>query len=222
MSVTRTGSPRAGRRTVLAGALGDLLLAAGLAACADESGQPRRSSASGSAPATPNASSFSGQPPSALESPASAAIGSAHTAASAAIGSAHTAASAAASSAAARASEFAASVDAETHRRSATAEKELKNVEGRGNALSEVGMTGIPTAQTGGVLAVLVTITNKTRDEASYAVQIDFKDASGKVVETRYADAERLKPGGKEQPIAFSHEPPEPRLTRSLAKAQRY
>ncbi|MBL1080827.1 hypothetical protein JK359_02360 [Streptomyces actinomycinicus] len=211
MSVTRTGSPRAGRRIALGGALGGLLLAAGLAACADESSQPRRSSASASAPATPNASSFSGQPPSALES-----------AASAAIGSAHAAASAAASSAAARASEFAASVDAETHRRSATAEKELKNVEGRGNALSEVGMTGIPTARTGGVLAVLVTITNKTRDEASYAVQIDFEDASGKVVETRYVGAEHLKPGGKEQPIAFSHEPPEPRLTPVLAKAQRY
>jgi hypothetical protein len=142
--------------------------------------------------------------------------------ASAAVSSARASASAAASSASARASEFEASVDAETQRRSAAAEKELKNVEGRGNALSEVAMTGMPRAQTGGVLAVLVTITNKTRSEASYAVQIDFKNAAGKVVETRYVGAEHLQPGKKEQPIAFSHQPPEPKLTPVLAKAQRY
>ncbi len=83
-------------------------------------------------------------------------------------------------------------------------------------------MTGIPRAQTGGVLAVLVTITNKTRSEASYAVQINFTNSAGDVVETRYVGAEHLQPGKKEQPIAFSHEPPEPKLTAVLAKAQRY
>ncbi|MGW5367655.1 hypothetical protein ACWER6_30460 [Streptomyces sp. NPDC004009] len=121
-----------------------------------------------------------------------------------------------------RAAEFEASVDAEQHRRSAAAEQELKNVQGRGNALSEVAMTGISKADTGGVLAVLVTITNKTASEASYAVRIDFKDSNGKVVETRYVGAENLGAGKKEQPIAFSHQPPEPRLTPVLAKAQRY
>ncbi|MFF9768317.1 hypothetical protein ACIGXF_14750 [Streptomyces sp. NPDC053086] len=80
----------------------------------------------------------------------------------------------------------------------------------------------MPRAQTGGVLAVLVTITNKTRSEASYAVQVDFKNSAGKVVETRYVGAEHLKPGKKEQPIAFSHQPPQPKLTPVLAKAQRY
>lgn len=142
--------------------------------------------------------------------------------ASAAISSARASASAAASSASARASEFEASVDAETQRRSAAAEKELKQVKGRGNALSEVSMTGLPRAQTGGVLAVLVTITNKTGSAASYAVQVDFENSAGKVVETRFVGAEHLGPGTKEQPIAFSHEPPEPKLTPVLVKAQRY
>jgi hypothetical protein len=142
--------------------------------------------------------------------------------ASAAIGSARASASAAASSAAARASEFEASVEAETRRRSAAAEKELKKVAGRGNALAEVGMTGIPRAETGGVLAVRVAITNKTDGKASYAVRVDFKNADGKVVETRYTGAEGLESGDRQEPIVFSHQPPEPRLTPVLAKAQRY
>ncbi|MFJ4582439.1 hypothetical protein [Streptomyces echinatus] len=213
MSVTRhKGSVRAGRRILVGSALGGLLLAGGLTACGDgnDEGAGTTSPTAG-ATRTPNASSFSGEPPSALASSAASAIGSARASASAA-----------ASSASARASEFEASVEAETQRRSAAAEKELKNVKGRGNALSEVGMTGIPRAQSGGVLAVLVTITNKTDSKASYAVQIDFKNSDGKVVETRYVGAENLAPGKKEQPIAFSHEPAEPKLTPVLAKAQRY
>ncbi|MBB5932096.1 hypothetical protein FHS34_007605 [Streptomyces echinatus] len=212
MSVTRhKGSVRAGRRILVGSALGGLLLAGGLTACGDGNGEGAGASPTAGATRTPNASSFSGEPPSALASSAASAIGSARASASAA-----------ASSASARASEFEASVEAETQRRSAAAEKELKNVEGRGNALSEVGMTGIPRAQSGGVLAVLVTITNKTDSKASYAVQIDFKNSDGKVVETRYVGAENLAPGKKEQPIAFSHEPAEPKLTPVLAKAQRY
>ncbi|MEU6775068.1 hypothetical protein [Streptomyces sp. NPDC046759] len=202
------GSGNARRRVTLASALGGLLLTLGVTGCGSGNGQsaalPQRSSA-------PDTASFSGTPPSALASSASAAISSARASASAA-----------ASSASARASEFEASVDAETARRSAAAQKELKNVKGRGNALSEVAMTGMPKAQTGGVLAALVTITNKTGSTASYAVQIDFKDAAGKVVETRYLGAEKLKPGKKEQSIAFSHQPPQPKLTPFLAKAQRY
>ncbi|AYN37818.1 hypothetical protein D9753_01265 [Streptomyces dangxiongensis] len=212
MSVRRLRGSGGGRRRMAMGsALGILLLVGGLVGCGGGSGQDSGSSAQASTPLTPNASSFSGTPPSALAS-----------AASSAISSARAAASAAASSASARASEFEASVDAETQRRSTTAQKALKDVQGRGNALSDVAMTGMPKAQTGGVLAVLVKITNTTDSEASYAVQIDFKNASGKVVETRYVGAEHLKPGEKKQPIAFSHQPPEPKLTPVLAKAQRY
>ncbi|MEU9481402.1 hypothetical protein [Streptomyces sp. NPDC048191] len=212
MSVTHSqGSARARRRIILGSALGGLLLAGGLVGCGNGNGQSAGSTPTAGTPRTPNVSSFSGTPPSALASSASAAISSARASASAA-----------SASASARASEFEASVDAETQRRSAAAEKELKNVKGRGNALSEVAMTGIPRSQTGGVRAVLVTITNKTGSAASYAVQVDFKDEAGKVVETRYVGAEHLEPGKKEQPIAFSHQPPTAKLTPVLAKAQRY
>ncbi|GGN89015.1 hypothetical protein GCM10011579_083310 [Streptomyces albiflavescens] len=162
-------------------------------------------------PTAPNTSNFTGTAPSALAS-----------AASSIIGSARASASAAASSASAAASSFEASVSAEAARSSAAAEKELKDVKGSGNALSDVAMTGLPRAETGGLLAVVVNITNKTDHKASYAVQIDFKNPDGKVVETRFVGAENLGPGERAQPIAISRQPAEPVLTPRLTKAQRY
>jgi hypothetical protein len=185
------------------------LVAGALAGCGGGGGG---GSAASRTPTAPQTGTFSAQTlPSAIASSASAAISSVQASASAA-----------ASSASARASEFEASVSAQSARRSAEAEKALKGVKGRGNAVSEVGMTGLPTAQTGGVLAVMLTITNKTDHKASYAVQVDFEDPHGKVVETRYTGAENLQPGKKDQPIVFSRRPAEPKLTPRLAKAQRY
>ncbi|MFF8592405.1 hypothetical protein ACF061_13325 [Streptomyces sp. NPDC015220] len=184
------------------------VVAGALAGCG---GNGSSSSETTRTPPAPNTASFTGTPPSALASSASAAISSARASASAA-----------ASSASARASEFEASVSAESARRSAAAEKALKDVKGRGNALGEVAMTGLPKAQTGGVLAVLVTITNKTDRKASYAVRVDFEDAGHHVVETRYTGAENLEAGQKQQPIVFSTRPPEQKLTARLAKAERY
>ncbi|MGW5201656.1 hypothetical protein [Streptomyces spiralis] len=201
----RRGRPRRLRPLAVASAaLTCSLAACVLSGCGGGGGNGSTGSRTSS---TPNTASFSGSPPSALASSAA---------------SARASASAAASSASARASEFVASVSAESARREATAEKKLKGVKGRGNALSEVGMSGMPKAQTGGVLAVLVNITNKTDRKASYAVQIDFEDSNHHVVETKYTGAENLEPGQKQQPIVFSRQPPEKKLTPRLAKAQRY
>ncbi|MCN9242224.1 hypothetical protein NGF19_15730 [Streptomyces sp. RY43-2] len=145
--------------------------------------------------------------PSALASSASAAISSAK---------------ARASSAEARASEFEASVSAQSAHAAAAAKKELSHVHGGGNAHADVSMKGLPKSQTGGVLAVLVTIMNKTHHKASYAVQIDFENADGRVLETQFVGAENLAPGHKAQPVAFTRQPAEPPLTPRLVKAQRY
>ncbi|WP_405952367.1 FxLYD domain-containing protein [Streptomyces prunicolor] len=182
-----------------------------LVSCGDDNDDNDSNGSSSSQAATPPTASFSGMTPSALKS-----------AASSAVESARAAASAAASSASAAASSFEASVSAEVARASKDAQNELKDVKGQGNAMSDVAMTGKPRAQTSGLLAVLVTITNKTDKKASYAVQVDFLDSSGKVVETRYVGAENLAPGAKAQPVAISTKPPEPVLTPKLAKAQRY
>lgn len=148
--------------------------------------------------------------------------GTAATALSSLEASARERASAAASSASARASEFEASVSAEIVRANQAAQRELEDVDGRGNATGDVSLTGKPRADTGGLLAVVVNITNRTDETASYAVQVDFRDPEGKVAETRFVGAEDLEPGEKAQPLAISRKPPEPRLTAEIAKAQRY
>ncbi|MDH6454944.1 MULTISPECIES: FxLYD domain-containing protein [unclassified Streptomyces] len=175
-----------------------------LVACDDDSGGSSNSSAT---PTAPDTASFSGNAASALASLEA---------------SVRAKASERAASASAAASSFEASVSAETERANKAARTELAKVEGQGNAMSEVTMSGKPRSTTGGLLAVVVTITNKTDRTASYAVQVDFLDSSGKVVETRYVGAQDLGPGEKAQPVAVSRKPAEPVLTPKLAKAQRY
>ncbi|MEU7424894.1 hypothetical protein [Streptomyces sp. NPDC040750] len=205
----RRPRPRRARLTVIAATCCCLAASAVLTGCGGGGGGT--GSSSGRTPTAPDTASFSGAPPSALASSAASAVASARASASAA-----------ASSASARASEFEASVSADSARRTAAAEKELKGVKGGGNARAEVAMTGVPKAQSGGVLAVLVTITNKTSRKASYAVRVDFENADHHVVETRFTGAENLQPGKKEQPVVFSHEPSDVRLTPRLTQAQRY
>ncbi|MFJ7130428.1 FxLYD domain-containing protein [Streptomyces sp. NPDC098101] len=214
MSTTPTRTAGKRLRTRAAGAAVAVVVtalgAAGLVSC-DSGGDEGRSPTFSDGPTPPDTASFSGGAPSALAS-----------AASSAASAARESASSAAASASARESERAASIGAETERSRKQAEDALKGVEGRGNALGEVAMTGKPRAGTDGRLAVVVTITNKTDEEASYAVQVDFLDPSGKVVETQFTGAEDLAPGGRKQPLVISREPAEPVLTPRLTKAQRY
>ncbi|MFE8942182.1 MULTISPECIES: hypothetical protein [unclassified Streptomyces] len=184
--------------------------AVGLVSCdtgGDDGGAPTFSGA----PTAPDTASFSGGAPSGLAS-----------AASSAASAARESASSAAASASARESERAASIGAEAERSRKQAEDALKGVEGRGNALGEVAVTGKPRAEANGLLAVVVSITNKTDEKASYAAQVDFLDPSGKVVETQFAGAEDLAPGERKQPLVVSRQPAEPVLTPRLTKAQRY
>ncbi|MFI6340547.1 hypothetical protein [Streptomyces sp. NPDC050535] len=208
-----SGTGRSSRSRRIAGALlATLACSAALVSCGTGSDSDSDSGASASPrPTAPNESSFTGTAPSALASEAASAVDSARASASAA-----------ASSVSAAASGFKASVDAGTARAAAAAKEELKDVKGSGNATSDVAVTGLPTAQTGGLLAVLVAITNKTGQQASYAVQVDFEDSDGKVVETRFVGAEDLDPGERAEPVAISTKPLKPKLTPRLAKAQRY
>lgn len=187
--------------------------AAALVSCGTDSDGPsaEESRAVSERPTAPDASSFSEKTASPLKSKASEAAESARASASEAE-----------ASASERADEFEASVSADTERANQAAEKALKDVDGRGNAMSDVSMTGKPRSETGGVLASVVTFTNRTDETADFAVQVDFLDSSGKTVETRYVGTENLEPGKRAQRYAISHEPPEPKLSAKLVKAQRY
>ncbi|MFE1949515.1 FxLYD domain-containing protein [Streptomyces sp. NPDC059524] len=189
--------------TVLAGA-------AGLTACGDDGGDESGPSAS-PRPTAPERSNFSGEPPSPLASKAS----EAESAASEAAASAE-------ASASRRAHDFEASVSADVERNRQEYRKALDSADGQGNAMKDVSLTGKPLAQTDNVRALVVHITNSTDQKASYAVQVDFSDADGKVVESTVVGARDLDPGERAQPLAISTKPPEPHLTAKIAKAQRY
>jgi hypothetical protein len=197
-----TSTPRRRTATAFAGLVLAAVSAASLVSCSDS--DDGGSSSSASAAAT---ESFSGSVPSALASVKESVKASV---------------SALASSASAQASAWLASVSAETERANLAARNALKDVEGKGNATADVSLTGKPRSETAGLLAVVVNITNSTDKTTSYAVQVDFRDPDGKVVQTRYVGAEDLKPGAKAQPLAISTEPAEPQLTAVVAKAQRY
>ncbi|MCX4912545.1 MULTISPECIES: hypothetical protein [unclassified Streptomyces] len=207
--MSRRATPGRGGPRRIAALLAAIACGSLLVSCSSDSDND--SGAASANPTPPNASDFTGTPPSAIAS-----------AASSIIESASGRASSAAASVSARASEFAASVNADTERAAVTAQKQLKDVKGAGNATSDVSMTGLPTGETGGLRAVVVTITNTTGQKASYAVQVDFKNPDGKVVETRYVGKENLEPGKRAQPVVVSRQPAEPQLTPVLAKAQRY
>ncbi|MFC9324353.1 hypothetical protein [Kitasatospora sp. NPDC057015] len=131
-------------------------------------------------------------------------------------------ASALASAASVRASAFESSVSAEVSRANASASAALAGVTGTGNAISDVTLTGVPTAQSGGRRAAVVTITNSTAAAASYAVQVEFVDSSGTVVDSTVVGAVDLQPGAKASPVAFGGRDEGLAATPRVAKAQRY
>ncbi|MFC1421237.1 hypothetical protein [Streptacidiphilus cavernicola] len=198
---------RAGRLLAAGG-----LLAGGMAGVVVLAGCGSSSSGSNAALSatsafSPNPSQFSGEPPSALSSLAS---------------SAQAAVSATASSARAAASAFESSVSAASVQAQAAAKAELAKVSGAGNAVADVGLTGVNRATTGGLNAAVVTVTNRSGAKASYAVKINFEDASGKVVDSTVVAAPDLAAGAKAQPVAFSTKDTTTALIPRVAQAQRY
>ncbi|MGV9264166.1 hypothetical protein ACWDRR_05820 [Kitasatospora sp. NPDC003701] len=182
--------------------------AAVLAACSSSSTNPSVSRAEPSTLSTaPNPSSFSGEPPSGLASAAE---------------SAQASVSAAAESASAAAASFAASVSAQGDQLRQNAAAALGTLENGGNALGDITLTGVPRAQTGGLHAVVVTIFNSGLDTASYAVQVDFTDTSGKAVDSAVVGAEHLAAGEKASPVAFSRRPADETLLPVVVRALRY
>jgi hypothetical protein len=204
---TRIRVPASRRLRSLTAALLVTTAAGGIAlltACDSSTSNDTSGPTSGGPPTTSN---FSGALPSQLSSLASAAQGSA---------------SAAVSSAKAAASSFEASVEAGASSAAAAFKSELDAVSGKGNAISDVQLTGLPKAQTGGLTAVVVNITNSTDKKASYAVEVEFADSSGKVVDTTIVGAHDVAAGKKAQPVAFTTKDTDATLFPRVAKAVRF
>ncbi|MFJ8625738.1 hypothetical protein ACIRD3_23205 [Kitasatospora sp. NPDC093550] len=187
-----------------------------LAAC----GSSGSSGAAGGSPSAtaPTLGNFSGEPPSAIASAAESLLASA----SAAAASSSAASVAAEASGSAAASAFEASVSAQQAMVREKAAAVLGTVEDGGNAQGDVTITGIARQHTGGLHAVVVTIQNPGPGPASYAVQVDFTDTSGKTVDSSVVGAENVPANGKAQPVAFSRQPADLTLLPVVVKAVRY
>ncbi|MFJ7330649.1 hypothetical protein ACIQVN_30925 [Streptomyces cyaneofuscatus] len=90
---------------------------------------------------------------------------------------------------------FAASVSAETERVRQEAVKRLDGVEGRGNAVADVSVSGLPVAASEEVRSARVRVTNSTDEPAFYAVKVEFVDAEDKVLDTVVVGVEDAPPG---------------------------
>ncbi|MFH8377920.1 hypothetical protein [Streptomyces cyaneofuscatus] len=90
---------------------------------------------------------------------------------------------------------FAASVSAETERVRQEAVKRLEGVEGRGNAVADVSVSGLPVAASEEVRSARVRVTNPTDEPAFYAVKVEFVDAEDKVLDTVFVGVEDAPPG---------------------------
>ncbi|MFC9028905.1 hypothetical protein [Streptomyces arboris] len=90
---------------------------------------------------------------------------------------------------------FAASVSAETERVRQEAVKRLDGVEGRGNAVADVSVSGLPVAASEEVRSARVRVTNPTDEPAFYAVKVEFVGAEDKVLDTVVVGVEDAPPG---------------------------
>ncbi|MET7859296.1 hypothetical protein ABZS81_19115 [Streptomyces sp. NPDC005318] len=80
--------------------------------------------------------------------------------------------------------DFEASVNAAVERNRQMAVKQLAGVQGKGNAVKDVSVSGVPVAQGEQFRSALVRVTNPTDKAAFYAVRVEFVDASGKVLDS--------------------------------------
>jgi hypothetical protein len=136
--------------------------------------------------------------------------------------SARASASALASRASASAKAFESSVSAKTGQAAKAEEAALAKASGAGNAIGDVKLTGVPKATTGGLHAAVVTITNTSGAKANFAVKVEFRDTSGKVVDSDVVGAQDLAAGDRAQPVAFSRKDEDKTLVPKVSQAQRY
>ncbi|WP_377268467.1 hypothetical protein [Peterkaempfera sp. SMS 1(5)a] len=104
----------------------------------------------------------------------------------------------------------------------AAASASLKSVKGRGNAVGDVQLSGVDEATAHGHPAATVKITNHTAQAASYAVQVDFADGAGTVVESAVTALDDLGPGQTATLLTFGSKATQAGTTAKVAKAERH
>ncbi|MEU9314713.1 hypothetical protein [Streptomyces sp. NPDC048295] len=117
--------------------------------------------------------------------------------------------------------EFAASVSAAAERNRQQAVKQLAGVQGQGNAVKDVSVTGQPVAKTEQVRSALVRVTNRTDKAAFYSVKVEFVDASGKVLDSVVLGFSDVPPGRTVNQLANSRKAAGVKTFPRIAQAER-
>ncbi|MEW2062349.1 hypothetical protein AB0899_16505 [Streptomyces sp. NPDC007002] len=116
---------------------------------------------------------------------------------------------------------FAASVSAESERVRQEATQRLDEVEGRGNAVADVSVTGLPLSGSEEVRSARVRVTNPTDEAAFYAVKVAFVDAEDKVLDTVVVGIEDAPPDRTVDARANSREAAGVKTFPRVAQAER-
>ncbi len=100
-------------------------------------------------------------------------------------------------------------MSAESERVRQEATERLDEVEGRGNAVADVSVTGLPLSGSEEVRSsARVRVTNPTDEAAFYAVKVEFVDAEDKVLDTVVVGIEDAPPDRTVDTQANSARPP--------------
>jgi hypothetical protein len=127
------------------------------------------------------------------------------------------AASKAASAAASLASEAGAALASAT----AEAGRKLDEIKGGVNAKGDVKLGSVST-DADGRKAVQVTVTNSTSKSRAYAVQVDFRDSGGNLLDTVVVTVDDVAAGVSKNATALSHRKLSGDVTADAARTVRY
>ncbi|WP_265568349.1 hypothetical protein [Streptomyces hygroscopicus] len=106
---------------------------------------------------------------------------------------------------------------------SATAEagRRLAGIKGAVNAKGEVKL-GTVTSDAAGHKVVPVTVTNSTSKTRTYAVQVDFRDSGGNLLDTVVVTVDNVAAGASKNATATSNRALSGNVTVDVARAVRY
>ncbi|MEV1049444.1 hypothetical protein [Streptomyces sp. NPDC049916] len=116
---------------------------------------------------------------------------------------------------------FAASVSAESERVRQEAAKRLDGVGGRGNAVTDVSVSGLPATASEEVRSARVRVTNSTSRPAFYAVKVEFVGADDQVLDTVVVGVEDAPPDRTVDVQANSRKAAGVKSTPRVAQAER-
>jgi hypothetical protein len=139
----------------------------------------------------------------------------------AASGSASQASSKAASAAASAASSLSSQASSVLASASAEASRKLDQIKGGAHAKGDVKL-GAVSSGSGGRKAAQVTVTNPTSDARTYAVQVNFKDSHGNLLDTVVVTVGDVPAHGSKNATALSNRQLSGDVTSSVARAVRY